>query len=90
MTVTSIIGKLDVLLNTGVTTEARVVYLMAAVRKLLEQRPPDQDEVHDFRLSEVPLRLGTPLRKLDGRMAQRILRLFDAANLELQGGWRTP
>ena len=41
MTVTSIIGKLDVLLNTGVTTEAQVVYLMAAVRKLLEQRPPD-------------------------------------------------
>lgn len=85
MTVTSIIGKLDALLNTGVTTEAQVVYLMAAVRKLLEQRPPDQDEVMTFDYLKFYCD-WTLHSELNGRMAQRILRLFEAANLELKAG----
>jgi hypothetical protein len=85
MTVTNIFGKLDVLLHTGVTTEAQVVYLMAAVRKLLEQRQPAEDEVMTFDYLKFYCD-WTLHSELDGRMAQKILRLFEAANLELKAG----
>jgi hypothetical protein len=85
MTLPHIIGKLDVLLNAGITTEAQVVYLMAAVRKLLEQRQPDENEVVTFDYLKFHCD-WTLHSELDGRMAQKILRLFDAANLELKAG----
>jgi hypothetical protein len=85
MTPPQIVGKMEVLLSHGITTEAQVVYLMAAVRKLLEQRLPDENEVVTF--DYLKFHCDWSLHsKLDGRMAQRILRLFDAANLELKGG----
>ena len=85
MTPPQIVGKMEVLLSHGITTEAQVVYLMAAVRKLLEQREPDEDEVVTFDYLKFHCD-WTLHSELDGRMAQKILRLFDAANLELKAG----
>jgi hypothetical protein len=85
MTPPQIVGKMEVLLSHGITTEAQVVYLMAAVRKLLEQSQPDENEL--VTLDYLKFHCDWTLHsKLDGRMAQRILRLFDAANLELKAG----
>src|ERR1017187_6979229 len=85
MTPPHIVGKMEVLLSHGITTEAQVVYLMAAVRKLLEQRQPDENELVTFDYLKFHCD-WTLHSKLDGRMAQKILRLFDAANLELKAG----
>jgi hypothetical protein len=85
MTPAHIVGKMEVLLYHGITTEAQVVYLMAAVRKLLEQRQPGENEVMTFDYLKFHCD-WTLHSKLDGRMAQKILQLFDAANLELKAG----
>jgi hypothetical protein len=55
------------------------------VRKLLEQRQPGENELVTFDYLKFHCD-WTLHSKLDGRMAQRILRLFDAANLELKAG----
>jgi hypothetical protein len=81
-----IIAKLDPLLYHGITTEAQAVYLMVGVRKLLEQQPAKEDD--EYRQYEyLKFHCDWALHsKLDRGMAQRILRLFDAANLELKAG----
>jgi hypothetical protein len=85
MTPPQIFGKMEVLLSQGITTEAQVVYLMAAVRKLLEQRHTDENEVMTF--DYLKFHCDWALHsQLYGRMAQKILRLFEAANLELKAG----
>lgn len=85
MTPPHIIGKLELLLHEGITTEPQVVYLLAGVRKLLEQNPPKPEDLAQF--DYLKLHCDWALHsRLDGRMAQRILRLFEVANLELRAG----
>jgi hypothetical protein len=76
-----IISKLETELRIGITTEVQVVYLMAAIRKLLEQRQAKkQYEDLKFHCD------WTLHSKLEGRAAQRILKQFDDANLHLRTG----
>ena len=73
--------KLEEQLNVGITTESQVVYLMAAIRKILEQtgmkkQYPDLVFHCDWVVHS----------KLTGRAAQAILEQFDAANIHLKAG----
>jgi hypothetical protein len=75
------IGKLNVLLATGITTEAEALQLMVLVRKLLEhQHAKKQYEYLTFHCD------WALHSQLEGRTTQRILRLFDAANGYLKAG----
>jgi len=76
-----IITKLGRELRTGITTEAQVVYLMAAVRKLLEQQ--EAKKQYEYLTFHCDWTLHS---KLGGSTAQRILKLFDAANIQLRTG----
>ncbi len=78
-----IIGKLEAHLNAGIETEAQAVYLLAAVRKLLEQQ--NVATCYDLLKFHCDWALHT---KLEGRAAQDILKLFDAANLKLRANVR--
>jgi hypothetical protein len=74
-----IIRKLEAELNAGITTEAQVVYLLTAVRKLLEQQGAKQ------RYEYLTFHCAWALHsKLEGRAAQRVLKQFDAANIQFK------
>jgi hypothetical protein len=76
-----IVRKLETLLRAGITTEAEALYLMAAVRKLLEQKQEKrQYEYLTFHCD------WTLHPKLKGPTAQRILNMFDAATIHLRTG----
>ena len=76
-----IIRKLGTELNSGITTEAQVVYLMAGLRKLLEQqKAKGQYKILTFHCDWV---LHSELK---GTTAQHFLKQFDAANVHLKAG----
>jgi hypothetical protein len=76
MTPPDIIKKLKTLLSVGGTTEAEAVYLMVAVRKLLEQHQAKKQ------YEDLTFHCDWALHsKLQGTTAQKILKLFDAANI---------
>jgi hypothetical protein len=76
-----ILRKMETLLNTGITTEPEVVYLMPGIRKLLEQQQAKQQ--YKYLTFHCDWTLHS---KLEGTGAQEILRKFDAANLHLKNG----
>jgi hypothetical protein len=81
MTRSAIIAKLDVLLAKGITNEAEALYLIVEVRKLLEQQQAKrQFEYLTFHCD------WAVHATLKGTTAQRILKLFDEANLHLKSG----
>ena|ERR1039458_7532179 len=76
-----ITGKLELLLSAGITTEAQAVYLMVGIRKLLEhQQAKKQYKYLTFHCN------WALHSKLEGMMAQEILKLFDEANIHLKTG----
>ena len=77
----AITKKLEEILNTGITKELEVVYLMAGIRKLLEQQhAKSQYRYLTFHCD------WTLHSKLRGPAAQEVLRHFDAANLRFKAG----
>ena len=79
----NIIDKLRDHINGGITREADALYLLAEVRKLLEQQGLKKDyEYLTFHCDWVVH------PKLAGPMAQRILKQFDEANIHLKNGLR--
>ncbi len=81
MTQLQIVAKLEMLLNIGITNEAEALYLMVAVRKLLEhQQAKKQYEYLTFHCD------WALHPKLEGPTAQKILKMFDAANIHLKTG----
>src|ERR1700688_2050020 len=81
MTPPDIIKKLEVLLGAGITTETQVVYLMVAIRKLLEQQQAKKQ--YEYLTFHCDWALHS---KLEGAMAQKVLKLFDAVNLQHRTG----
>lgn len=81
MTQSAIISKLKLLLSKRIRTEADALYLLVAVRKLLEQQQAKKQ--YDYLTFHCDWALHA---KLDGTTAQKILRLFDAANVHLKAG----
>jgi hypothetical protein len=76
-----ILKKLEALLSSGITSEAEAVYMMSALRKLLEkQQVKEQYKYLTFHCD------WTLHSKLEGRVAQEVLSQFDAANLHLKAG----
>jgi len=76
-----IIRKLKGELSSGITTENQVVYLMAAIRKILEQQQAKGQYPY------LNLHCDWSLHsKLEGPAAQKILKHFDDANLHLKTG----
>jgi hypothetical protein len=76
-----IIRKLEAELRSGITTEVQVVYLMAAIRKLLEQQQAKKKYQYlNFHCD------WTLHSKLEGPAAQQILRQFELANARLKEG----
>lgn len=76
-----IIRKLTAELDSGIKTEVQVVYLLTGIRKLIErdkkyERYPDLKFHCDWALHS----------HLEGAGAQKILRQFDAAHVELRKG----
>src|SRR5277367_4047130 len=76
-----IIKKLDTLLRKGIADEPGVVYLMAGIRKLLEQQQAKQQ--YRYLTFHCDWTLHT---KLEGSAAQEILSKFDAANPLFKSG----
>lgn len=76
-----IIRKLDKEFGSGITTEAQVVYAMAGIRKLLEQQ--EAKPQYEYLTFHCDWALHS---KLQGRMTQKILAAFDAANIHLKQG----
>lgn len=77
----AIIRKLEAEIRGGITTEAQVVYLMAGLRKLLEQQQAKkQYEYLTFHCDWV---LHS---NLQGTTAQKVLEQFDLANIHLKTG----
>jgi len=81
MTPPDIIRKLAAELNKGITTEVQALYLMASVRKLLEQQQAKKQ--YEYLTFHCDWALHS---KLDGTTAQKILGKFDAANIHLKTG----
>jgi hypothetical protein len=81
MTAPAIIRKLEAELSKGITTESQVVYLLAEVRKLLEQQNAKQE--YEYLTFHCDWVLHP---RLAGRTAQRILKQFDDANVHLKAG----
>jgi hypothetical protein len=81
MTQLQIMGKLKVLFATGISTEYQALYLMVAVRKLLEHQ--QAKEKYKYLTFHCDWALHS---KLEGTTAQEILKLFDAANIHLKKG----
>jgi len=77
----AIIRKLTEELNSGITTEAQVVYLLVEIRKLLEQQ--NEMQAYEYLTFHCDWALHS---KLDRRMAQKILTQFNAANVHLKNG----
>ncbi len=77
----SILKKLELLLNKGISSELEVVYLMSGLRKLLEQqRAKDKYRYLKFYCD------WTLHSKLEGSAAQDILGKFNAANIHFKAG----
>jgi hypothetical protein len=74
-----IITELDLLLFHGITTKAQTVSLLVAVRKLLEQQ--EVKKQYEYLTFHCDWALHP---KLSGRTAQKILKMFDAANVHLK------
>ena len=75
------VGKLDLLLSTGIATEAHALQLMVLVRKLLELQ--NAKRRYEYLTFHCDWALHS---KLEGTTTQKILRLFDAANGYLKAG----
>jgi len=79
MTQLQIMGKLEVQLASGITTEAEAVYLIVGIRKLLQhQQVKKQYKYLTFHCDWAVHSM------LAGATAQEILKLFDAANIHLK------
>ena len=74
-------AKLELLLATGITTEAQALQLMVLVRKLLEQQQAKKQ--YEYLTFHCDWALHS---KLEGTTTQKILKLFDAANGFLKAG----
>lgn len=83
--ISAILRKLSSLLNTGITNEHHVVYLMRGIRIIMEQ----QEAKGRYRYLNFHFDWALH-SKLDGAAAQAILRHFDAANLHLKNGLKLP
>jgi hypothetical protein len=81
MTQSAIIAKLELLLAKDIRTEADALYLMVEVRKLLEQQQSKQQ--YEYLAFHCDWALHATLA---GTTAQKILKLFDAANIHLKTG----
>jgi hypothetical protein len=81
MTQPQIIGKLEILLNKGIANEAEALYLMVGVRKLLEHQ--DAKKHYEYLTFHCDWALHP---KLAGTTTQKILKMFDAANIHLKTG----
>lgn len=81
MVKSAIIAKLEALLSKGITTEADALYLMVEVRKLLEQQQAKKQ--YEYLTFHCDWALHA---SLEGTTAQKILKLFDAANIHLKTG----
>lgn len=77
----AIIAKLEKLLTKSITCEAEALYLMAEVRKLLEQQ--NAKAQYEYLTFHCDWALHAALK---GAMAQKILEQFDAANIHLKTG----
>ena len=74
-------AKLELLLTTGITTEAQALQLMVLFRKLLEQQQAKKQ--YEYLTFHCDWALHS---KLEGTTTQKILKLFDAANGYLKAG----
>jgi hypothetical protein len=81
MTQSAIIAKLESLLARGMTDEAEALYLIVEIRKLLEQQEAKKD--YEYLTFHCDWAVHATLR---GTTAQRILKLFDAADIHLKAG----
>jgi hypothetical protein len=80
MTTTDIISKLTKELDTGITTEVQVVYVLAGIRKLIER-----DKISD-QYKDLKFHCDWVLHSsLEGTYAKAILKKFDAAHVLLRG-----
>lgn len=76
-----ILRKLGTLLREGINSETQAVYLMAAIRKLLEQQGAKQQYYY------LNFHCNWALHsKLSGDAAQNVLKHFDEANTHLKTG----
>ena len=82
MTQSAIITKLERLLAHGIRSEAEAVYLMVEVRKLLEQQ--DAKRRYQYLTFHCDWALHATLDR--NPTAQRILKMFEAANPHLKAG----
>jgi hypothetical protein len=81
MTQPAILAKLEILLAKGIKNEADALYLIVEVRKLLEQQQAKK------RYEYLTFHCDWALHAtLEGATAQKILKLFDAANIHLRTG----
>jgi hypothetical protein len=79
-------GKLEVLLSTGITTEAQALQLVVLVRKLLEdqrEKNKQANKPYEYLKFHCDWALHS---QLDGKTTQKILKLWDAANGHLKNG----
>jgi len=81
MTRPAIIAKLEPLLAKGITNEAEALYVIVEVRKLLEQQ--EARKAYEYLTFHCDWAVHP---KLQGTTAQRVLKLFDDANIRLRGG----
>jgi hypothetical protein len=81
MTPPDIIRKLEAEVGRGITTQAQALYLMAGIRKLLEQQQAKKQ--YEYLTFHCDWALHS---KLGGPTAQKILKLFDAAHIHLKTG----
>lgn len=81
MTKSAIVAKLKILLAKGITSEADALYLMVEIRKLLEQQQAKKQ--YEYLTFHCDWALHATL---EGTTAQKILKLFDAANIHLKTG----
>jgi hypothetical protein len=77
----AILTTLEELLAHGIRSEAEAVYLLAETRKLLKQQ--DAKKRYEYLTFHCDWALHA---KLTGSTAQRILKLFDDANVHLKAG----
>jgi hypothetical protein len=79
MTPADIIRKLEAELGRGITTQAQALYLMAGIRRLLEQQQAKKQ--YEYLTFHCDWALHA---KLGGPTAQKILKLFEAAHKQLK------
>ena len=79
MTPPDIIRKLEAELGRGITTQAQALYLMAGIRRLLEQQQAKKQ--YEYLTFHCDWALHA---KLGGPTAQKILKLFEAAHIQLK------